>query len=171
MNLTTAQKATFRTDIQAQAQAGQPLQTAVSTGDFDSVAAFYNAAAAPAFWVWRTAVARADVYNATSDLPSNWSWATYKAQAVTEQNAWTQMFMGDIADFSQDNLRAGVASIFSGSAPALAQQSHILAIGRRVATRLEKLLAAGAGTTASPAKLGSEGTVTAQQCSDVFNGF
>ena len=171
MDFTTAQKATFRSDIQAQSQVGQPLQVAVAAGNFDAVGAFYNATATPAFWVWRSTVSRADVYNSTSDLPSNWSWPTYKAQAVTEQNAWTQMFMGDIADFSQDNLRAGVVSIFSGSAPANAQQAHILAVGRRTVTRLEKLLAAGTGSTASPAKLGSEGTVTAQQCSDVFSGF
>jgi hypothetical protein len=99
------------------------------------------------------------IYNSTSPDATTWSWTTYKAQSVTEQNAWVQMFMGDQADFSKANLRAGVAAIFTGSAQANAQQAHVLAMGRRLAKRVEKALASGTGSTASPAVMSFEGTI------------
>lgn len=130
----------------------------------DQIAQAFNALPSPDFWVWRTNVTRSEIYNNQNDVgvsPDDfWNWATYKAQAAVEQNAWTQMFMGDQADFSKSNLRAGVASIFSGSAPQTKQLAHILAIGRRKARRIEKTLATGTGSTASPAVMGYEGTIT-----------
>lgn len=123
-----------------------------------------NSPSSPAFWVWRTSVSRSDIYNSNPQPEnSNWNWTTYKTQAVAEQNAWTQIFMGDQANFSQPNVRAGVAAIFTGNAPANAQQAHCLAVGRRQATRLEKILASGTGTTGAPATMGFEGSITPTQ--------
>lgn len=129
-----------------------------------TIAAAFNALATPDFWVWRTNVSRQDIYTLQNDLgltsPDDfWNWGTYKAQAAVEQNAWTQMFMGDQTDFSKTNVRAGVVSIFSGTAAQVKQQNHVLAIGRRKALRIEKVLATGAGTTASPAVMGNEGPI------------
>lgn len=126
----------------------------------DQIAAAFNANASPDFWVWRTNVSRQEIYNTTDDLAGTWNWTTYKNQGVAEQNAWTQMFMGDAADFSQANLRAGVSAIFTGSAAATAQVNHILAVARRKARRIEKTLATGTGSTGSPAVMGYEGTIT-----------
>lgn len=105
---------------------------------------------ASTFVVWRKNVTRAEVYHSTSADGTTWSWTTYKNQSVAEQNAWTQMFMGDVGDFSLANLRAGVAAIFTGSAQANAQRDHAYAVAKRAATQAEKVLASGAGTTAVP---------------------
>lgn len=130
-----------------------------SDGNFE-VAARLNLPASPNYWVWRTAVARADIYNVTSDLPSDWDWTLYKNQGVAEQNAWVQMFMGDQADFSKANLRAGVAKIFGAGN---ANNAHVLAVARRLARRIEQILATGTGSTATPATMNAEGTITGDQ--------
>jgi hypothetical protein len=156
--LTPAQLATLKTDITANS-ASYP--GAIDQRDGQTIAAFYNEQASPAFYVWRTDVTRAEVYS-TSPQPENssWNWTLYKAQSVTEQNAWTQMFMGDQANFALPNLRAGVSIIFTGSAQQNAQAAHVLAVGRRTATRAEKLLASGTGSTATPATMGFEGSLS-----------
>lgn len=161
LTLSTAQ----RDALKAHIQANSDTNTLYVAGDLQGLADLLNAEAAPVFWVWKTAVTRADIYGLQNDLPVSgaqtgfWNWVTYKNQGATEQNAWVQMFMGDTANFSLQNIRDGVGSIFTGSAAANAQRDHVLAIGRRHATRAERVLATGTGSTASPAILGSEGLV------------
>lgn len=154
MHLTAAQYLTLKNEINAD-QVLASLLARGSSDDFVTIANAMNANASPSFWVWRTAVARAEIYNETSPDGTTWNWSTYKSQAIAEQNAWTQMFMGDEANFNKPNLRAGVAAIFTGNANANAQQAHILAMGRRLARRWEKLFAVGTGSTASPATFGA----------------
>lgn len=129
------------------------------------MADWYNAAST--FYAWRTSVSRAEIYNRTSAEATNWSWTFYKNQSAVEQNAWVQMFMGDQADFSQDNLRAGIAVIFTSASAVNA--AHSLAIGKRLATRGERVYATGAGTLQTPGKFGSfQGLITAQDISDAL---
>ena len=147
--------------LKAAIAADGTLSTLPNTPDNnDVIAQAFNALASPDFWCWRTNVSRSDIYNTTDDLAGSWNWTTYKNQGVAEQNAWTQMFMGDAADFSQANLRAGVSAIFTGSAAATAQVTHILAVARRKARRIEKTLATGTGSIASPAVMGFEGIIS-----------
>lgn len=163
MILTPAQKTTLKAAILADAGVSQMF----IDGNTPGVADYLNVNASPSFWVWRTDVSRADIYNKQNDLTVSgaqtgfWEWNTYKTQNVSEQNAWVQMFMGDIANFSQQNLRDGIGKIFTGSAAANAQRDHCLAIGRRPASRVEKILAIGTGTAASPATMPTEGPITA----------
>jgi hypothetical protein len=160
--LTSAQLQTLKTNILATPEA----ESLYVNGDLIALANYYNSTASPDYWVWRTKVTRADIYNSVSPDATTWNWTTYKSQSVTEQNAWTQMFMGDEADFSKKNLRDGVAAIFTGSAPQLAQQTHVLAMGRKKATRLEKLFAvdttgsgAGRGISTDPDTMVVEGII------------
>ena len=163
MLLTAQQKATVKAAILADVGVSQTF----IDGNTPGVADYMNANASPAFWVWRTNVTREEVYTLQNDLPVSgaqtgfWEWTTYKNQAVAEQNAWVQMFMGDTANFSRLNLRDGVGKIFTGSAAANAQRDHCLAIGRRLASRVEKILATGTGSTASPGTMVVEGPLTA----------
>jgi hypothetical protein len=131
-------------------------------GNF-AIAVLLNVTAVPDFWVWRTDVTRSNVYNEVSPDGTSWSWQTYKGQTQGEQGAWTQMFMGDRADFSKPNLRAGISNIFGAGN---AQTLHCLSMGRRPARRIEKLLATGSGTTGSPAVMNGEGTITGSQVGD-----
>lgn len=165
MNLTNAQKATLKTFIQSDPVLGP----AAIAGDYDLVANSLNALASPDFWGWRTSVSRSDIYNEVSAGGTTWNWTTYKNQGVAEQNAWTQIFMGDQANFSKDNVRAGIAAIFTGSAAANAQRDHCLAVGRRKANLAEKVLATGTGSTASPATFGAEGTIGAGEIGGILS--
>jgi hypothetical protein len=148
MQLTLVQKQTLKASILASELAAQPNN---DVGN-QVIADAYNLAASPAYRAWRTSVSRAEIYNRTSLDGTTWDWTIYKGQSVTEQGAWVQMFMGDQADFSQANLRGGVAKIFGA---ANAQTAHVLAIGQRLMTRVEKLFAAatvgGSGTRGSSA--------------------
>lgn len=157
--LTVAQRATLKTNILATPEAAQLF----ADGNLSALADYYNAVTSPDFWVWRTAVSRAEVYTEQNDLAVSgaqtgfWAWTTYKNQSVTEQNAWVQMFMGDQANFAKQNVRDGVAAIFTGAGAPTAQRDHVLAVGRRLATRMEKLFASGTGSKASPAVMAVEG--------------
>ena len=159
--LTPAQLTTLRTDILADGALAPKCTAPVGDAPYE-IAAAYNVAASPAHIVWRTNVTRAEIYHGTSAEGTTWNWTTYKNQGVAEQNAWTQMFMGDTANFALPNLRAGVAAIFTGSAQANAQRDHALATAKRAATRAEKLFATGTGSTAVPATMSFEGSLSVQ---------
>ena len=154
-----------RVALKAHVQANSDTNTLYVDGNLDGLRDLLNAEAVPVFWVWKTAVTREDVYTLQNDLTVGgaqtgfWNWTTYKNQGATEQNAWVQMFMGDTANVSRLNVRDGIAAIFTGSAAATAQRDHILAIGRRKASRLERVFATGTGSTASPGTMVIEGPI------------
>ena len=149
--LTNAQLSTLKAAIAADSNLNQHP----NNGDGNAeIAAKLNVLATPDKFIWRSSITRSQIYHSTSAEATTWSWSTYKAQSVTEQNAWTQMFMGDSVDPSLDNLRAGVAAIFTGSAQQNAQRDHVYAVAKRKATRAEALFAVGTGSQAVPAKLG-----------------
>lgn len=195
-SLTAAQYSALKTDILANTAtipAGQPwtnsfagvqVKDVPNTGDGNAtVAGWYNQKASPDFFVWRSAVSRSEVYHTVSPDGTVWDWATFKGQTVPEQNSWTQMFMGDVAPFSNLSFRNGVFAVFSGSVPQNNQRAHIFAVGRRTALRIGKVLAvapvsaggvtvgpnngnttgSALGSAANPAVLGFEGVVTGDQ--------
>lgn len=156
MPLTSAQKTALKNDIAANTNTVvhpffgtvQIKDIAVDDGTGANVIAdWYNLKPGTAYWVWATGVTRSAVYNTTTDVPSTWSWTTYKNQSATEQNAWVQIFMGDQANFGQLNVRVGIGNIFSGAGAPSTQRDHCLAVGRRLATSFEKLFSV---TVASP---------------------
>lgn len=184
MSLTSAQLQALKSAIFAESDASIVQARAQATRDDRVIADFYNAATSPVYWVWRTSVARADIYNSTGPSGSVWDWTTYKNQSATEQNAWVQMFMGDVANFSLVNLRAGIGKIFTGSAGANAQRDHCLAVGRRAATRIERLFtvavvnppantgnnaADARGSATNPDLLTFEGAVSLDDVSSAMN--
>lgn len=202
MPLTSSQLVTLKNHILANTnviQAGQAnagsfvgMQIKDIPNDGDGnlcVSTWYNLAANPPYWVWQTSVSRSSIYHTTSDIPSVFDWQIFKAQSVTEQNAWIQMFMGDSAPFHKLSLRDGVLSIFSGSAAQNAQRAHIFATARRLARNIEKLfsaapvaeatlspivnngnnLASAVGSTANPAVMSYEGLITSNDINTALN--
>ena len=162
MALTPAQKLTLKAAILADSGAN----VFYSIGDLDGLASYLNTLPSPTFWAWRTDVSRSDIYTSQNDLAVSgaqtgfWNWTTYKNQGVAEQNAWTQMFMGDLANFARQNVRDGIGAIFTGSAQATAQRDHCLAVGRRPVTRFERVFAVGTGSPVSPAAMAVEGVLS-----------
>jgi hypothetical protein len=165
MQLTPAQLQTLRTDI-----AADPTFSALpnTTAANSQIAAAYNLAASPDYWVWRTFVPDSEIYQATVDT-TTWSWTIFIARSQGERDAWRQMVnMAGGINPSLLNVRNGIADIFSG-AGGLAQRTYMLNVSRRLATRVEKLFASGSGTTASPSNMGAEGPITLTNVEDARN--
>ncbi len=166
MILTTAQLQALRDAIAAD---GALSVLPHNSDSADTIANAFNVTAAVAYWVWRSFVADSEMYEATSADATTWSWTIYIARSQGERDAWRQMVnMKGGINASLASVRAAVADIFSGAGGA-AQRTHLLALGRRLTTRAEKLFATGTGSTASPGTMGSEGNVTIQNVIDAWN--
>lgn len=146
--LTAAQQLTFRTNVKAQ---GGAIATAYTAKDTDAIAAAYNVAASPDFWIWRAAVTKDEYVNSTSVDSTTWSWTTYIGRSQGERDAWRELFAnaGQTVNPSLAQIRAAFTDIFSG-AGGLAQRTHVLTVSRRKATLFSKLYAVGAGDTTTP---------------------
>ena len=141
----------------------------------DASAALLNANASPDFWIWRSLVPETEIYQLTTADGTTWNWTTYIGRNQAERDAWRQMVSGRNAGLvtALPNVRQAIADIFSGAGGAN-QRTHLLTIGRRKATVLEKLLASGTGSTAVPADMGigsdggySEGHITDGQVAEI----
>lgn len=162
MNLNSVQLLTLKAAIAAETD---PAFVALRQVNDDSgMAVWYESPST--VYGWRTNVSRAEIYHGTSGEGTTWSWTFYKNQSVPEQNAWVQMFMGDQADFSQANLRAGISVIFTSAS--VVNATHALAIGKRLANKGEKIFSTGIGTLITPATFGVQGVVTPQNISDAL---
>ncbi len=165
MSLTDPQKATLKADINANtntilvAGVQTQIKDTVNNGDINvDVAAWYNLPTA-SFWVWRSFVRDQDIYSLTTVDATTWSWTIFIGRSQGERDAWRQMVnMAGGLNPSLTSVRAGVADIFSGAGGA-AQRTHLLTIGRRLATNAEKLFSTGTGDTANPATMTYEGPV------------
>lgn len=161
MQLTLAQLQTIKADIAANGD----LNTIPNTADGNvAVAALYNVTASLDFWVWRTQVTRGEYVNATSQdgTTFNWTGAGFITRSQGERDAFRELFnhTGSVNP-SLPNVRQAFQDIFSGgTAPAPANRTHMAAVSRRKASRVEKLLASGTGSTASPGLMGAEGPIS-----------
>lgn len=122
-------------------------------GSFE-IAVELNKLAAPAFYVWKTDVP-------TKECKKAMVWTEYIARSSGEREAWQFMLSNGTINAADVNVRQGIADIFSG--PGGAQtRTNLLAIGKRQATRCEKVLAGGTGSEASPATMSFEGLLSYQ---------
>lgn len=157
--VTIAQMQAMKADILADgtlnAQPNTPEGNAV-------VAALYNATATPDFWVWKSGVSKTDLTNSIGPDGTTFAWTGngFITRSVGELTAWQEIFDAQgMTNPSLANVRQAFADIFSGAGNAAANRTHLLAVARRRATRLEKLLATGTGSTGSPATMGYEGRI------------
>jgi hypothetical protein len=158
MPLTSIQLPTLKDNILANTTLidGVAMNLLPRSADNDlKIANWYNLIRSPDYWAWRTNISRAELYHSTSSIGTTWNWATYKAQNVTEQNAWSQMFMGDTGPIGLVNFRAGIAAIFNGAGAPTDQRNHCLAAGRRLVRNIEHLFITA--VVAPPANTGNDG--------------
>jgi hypothetical protein len=166
MAISNVQLQQLKADMAADPVFGSMPKTVASA---TTIAAVYNQTASPDWWVWRTSVSQSEIVGAPSPDATSWSWTAYIGRSQGERDAWREMFADAGAiNPSLDNVRQGLADIFSGTT-GTAQRAHLLAIGRRKASRVEKLLSTGTGSTASPAKLGWEGALIFSDVMDAWN--
>lgn len=173
MQLTTVQKQTLKADIIAAVdQVCADLEANPTNSDLAfAVAALYNAVASPDYWAWRTSVSKKEIVEQTSIGGTTFTWAGngFITRTAGEIDCWNQLFNSTLnCNPSLPNVRQAFVDIFSGTGNAAANRTHLLNCGRRKASRVEKLLATGAGTTGSPSTMGSEGTLTFQDILDAM---
>lgn len=158
--LTPAQLATLKTNILA----NQDTTTLYTDGNLQGLADLYNAAASPAFVVWKRELSRHDILTQTSPTGTVFSWAggAYITRSQGERDAFREMFNDTgTVNPALPTMQAAFNDIFSGSGGA-DNRAHILAMSKRAATRLEKLFATGTGSDASPATMVIEGPIDYQ---------
>ena len=160
MALTNAQLILLKAEILADpVLSAQPM---TPDGAF-AIAAAMNLEAVPSYYAWRTAISESEVTSQTSGEGTTWSWSSYISRSVGEQNGWGRMFsVTGSVNASNPNIRQGMADIFSGG-PGAAQRTHLLAVSKRKASRIEKLLATGNGALATPSTMTFEGALAYQE--------
>jgi hypothetical protein len=160
MAITAQQAAVIKADILANPDlAAQPMSNAGSA----EIARLYNVAASPDWWAWRTNVSESDLVSKPGPDGTQWSWSAYIARTQGERDAWERIFNGTKScNPSLSNVRSAFADIFSGSSGA-GQRAHLSASCRRLASRVEKLLGIGTGSTAVPGLMGYEGPITSDE--------
>ena len=173
--LTEAQISTLTPIVMAQPQ----LVEAANIGDNAAIAKWLNTAD-PAFYAWKT-------YLATQDIYDNITWANFTPQDSPDgTQAWANRSLAcqgkqfnvqtlltgreSINPSKQkirDGLQDALTAIPSGANGASkgGGWSSVVAVMYRNATRAEKHLSTGTGTTASPAIMVFEGFVTPQEAS------
>lgn len=152
--LTPAQLAILKADILADpVLAAKPM-----TPDraFD-IAAAYNLPAAPAFTVWRTNV----TINEVGKKFSGTELAGLTTGNQSRLQTLAQYLAGGVNPSLPDN-RLFFDDVFSG-AGGTTTRANLLALWKRLATRVEKLYATGAGSDATPATLVFEGSISYQE--------
>jgi hypothetical protein len=161
MALTTAQLATLKAYIAADGALNAQPNNNVGNS---IIAVTLNGVASPDFWVWRTSVTKDELVGSTSadGTTFNWTGTGYITRSQGERDAFREIFAaGGACNPSLPSVRTAFTDIFSGAtAPAPANRTHLVTVSRRKALVIEKLFSSGTGSTASPATMGREGTIT-----------
>jgi hypothetical protein len=146
--LTEAQRTTIKADILA----NQDTADKFAIGDLSSLAELYNAAAAPAFVVWKSILT---AQQARTAIASSSGLAQLDALTAGKRDSLLWVLEGDTQPSSATQ-RAAIDDL-CGSQNNL--KAAILAAQKLTASRIEKLFATGTGSDASPAVMAVEGPI------------
>ena len=119
------------------------------------IAQALQAEASPAFIVWRSSVTQDEI------MLNGFDWVRVDNLTVGKARIWEWMFGNDAGAInpSKPNIRAGIDEVWKGTAADLAVRATVYTHCKRKANILEKVLATGTGSDASPATMGYEGAV------------
>lgn len=126
----------------------------MTQADDVGMAAWFNTVDAT-FIVWRPDVR-------ALEMDSAMTWTEVDGLTVGKARIWEWMRTTAPLDCRAANIRQGLSDAF---ASATATKAALQAVCKRVATRAEKALATGTGTSGSPATMSWYGTLTYQQAS------
>lgn len=167
MSLTRNQLVTLREDILGSTD---PAVIAALGGgavgrDDTTLAAIYNAASVPAFWVWRTRVPLDEI------TQNGFDWVRVDNLSVGRARIWEWLFANQDRSInpSKANVRAGIAECWKGTAADVAVQTAVLGHCRRQATRAERLFATGTGSTEVPGDAVFSGSVAIDDIGRAMN--
>jgi hypothetical protein len=149
--LTTAQLTTLKAAILAETDA--TFVDYRSQGATGAMANWLNQITNPAWIVWRTDVSPNEYRDAIT-------WTEVDALTTGSKYRiweWLTMSMTAPIDFSRLNVRQGLQDCWASNTTT---RASLLVVAKRTATRAEKLFSTGTGTTATPATLGFEGSLS-----------
>ena len=159
--MTPAQLSTLKAYILADSA----FQEMALTGQYQQVANAMNLQASPAFTAWKKRVDTPDVgrtvlYGAVGAL-------------TTVNTSRIDLFyaMNPVSFEPRLDIRTFFDATFSGALAGEGQATRdaLTALWKRLATRFEKVLATGTGSDASPATMGAEGPMVAQDVGDALS--
>lgn len=158
--LTSQQVAALKATCLADTVTCKPLHDAVSPDDV-ALAAYFNTDTVT-YIVWRTSVTKEEL---TQD--DAFAWDRVDNLTVGKARIWVDMFDTPSRSInpSKANVRAGIAAAWTGTAADNAVQAAVLAKCKRSATRAEKALATGSGTTNSPSVMSFTGSISYAEAS------
>jgi len=153
MTLTTVQLQTLKTLVQADSG----MASSLSVGQDQVVADWLNANADVDHWVWRTSVPPDEYREAVV-------WTEVDALLAGKARIWEWLTGGMLQDFnpSKLNVRQGLADAWGSGTTT---RTNLLALSKRKASRVEKALATGTGTSGTPATMQYEGPITPAEVS------
>ena len=153
MALTTEQRATLKAFVEADPELSLVPHT--YDGAF-GIAISLAEIAAPDFIVWRTSVTQDEI------TQNGFDWSQADNLSVGQARIWEWLFdnSGSAMNPSKINVRAGVSECWKGTAAKVAVATAVFGHCKRPANILEKLLATGTGTDASPATMSVEGSLS-----------
>lgn len=152
--LTPLQLATLKTAILAETDS--EFITYINSGATGAMADFYNKNSSPAFTVWKTAVGKDEI------TQNGFDWTRLDNLNIGKARVWDGLFdnASRTTNPSKSNVRAGIETVWVGTAADLAVRAQIYVHCKRIATRAERLYATGTGTNLSPGILVFEGFIT-----------
>jgi len=126
-----------------------------------TIAEAYNQPTA-AFVVWKTSVDIDGIMRNSID------WTRVDNLSVGKSRIWDWMGRLGTFDCSRPNIRSGIDATWVGTAADLAVRATVYTHCKRMATRVEKIFATGAGTDANPALLVFEGAINYRDVADAM---
>jgi hypothetical protein len=160
--LTESELTIFRTALLAETD--PELVGYRTNGQTPLIVAWYSKPATPDFWVWRTRVTQDEI------MQNGFDWVRVDNLTVGKARIWEWLFDNSeqAINPSKDNVRAGIAECWKGTAADIAVRDAVLVHCRRLCTRVERLFATGQGTTVSPG-LATVTALTDQDVSSALN--
>jgi len=156
MILTSAQKIILKAHILATAD----LLVLYTDGDLSGLVDLLNSLAAPNFIIWRNSVPQQEI------MIDNFDWTRVDNLVVGKARIWEWMFDAGQGSINPSNpgIRAGIDTVWVGTAADLAVRAAVYVHCKRSATRIEKLFSTGTGTDASPATTLVDGLINYPDC-------
>lgn len=137
------------TTLKATCTAAPTCLGLMQAADDVGMAAWFNTVDA-AYIVWRNDVT-------TAEARKVMVWTEIDALTAGKARIWEWMREGGVLDARDTNIRQGLSDAFSA---ATATRTALTNLAKRGATRAEKALATGAGTSGSPSIMTFVGSIT-----------
>lgn len=150
--LTTEQRAALKVAVSA-----DPVTAAhLTAGELQALADLMNAAAVPAFTVWKARVSQDEI------MLNGFDWARVDNLTVGKARIWQWLFDNaeKLINPSKPNVRAGINQCWVGTAADLAVRAAVYVHCKRDISRFERIFATGVGTSADPGTTAVDGPVS-----------